>query len=103
MHDEIQLIELLNQDCYCISLDPVALKRELEIGLATHGLYQDMLDSRPNLFAALPVFVNGYDQTRNRVNQSAACVATCCSLPGSSNKWVAPGMIISSFSQLIWA
>jgi GH15 family glucan-1,4-alpha-glucosidase len=32
-------------------------------------------------------------------NQSAALPAACCSVPGSSNKWVAPGISVSFFSQ----
>ncbi len=31
-------------------------------------------------------------------NHSLACLETSSSLPGSSNRWVAPGMILSSFS-----
>jgi hypothetical protein len=37
---------------------------------------------------------------RYRLNQSAAKRAASCSVPGSSNKWVAPGTISSCFSAL---
>jgi len=52
------MIETLNRDCFCVSLDNDALRRALEADPAAHGL-QRMIEERcPHLFASLPVFVS---------------------------------------------
>jgi hypothetical protein len=52
------MIESLNSDCYCVSLDADALRSALEADPAAHGLHQMIEDRCPHLFAALPVFVS---------------------------------------------
>jgi hypothetical protein len=50
------VIESWNRDCFCVSLDPVALRAALDA--QSQGLAA-LIESRcPNLFAALPVFVS---------------------------------------------
>ena len=51
-------VESLNRDCFCISLDSDALKRELEADAQTRGVYPLILEKCPHLFAAVPVFVS---------------------------------------------
>lgn len=48
----------LNQECYCIAIDPAALHRELEVLLAAQGVSSSLADTHPHLFAALPVYVS---------------------------------------------
>ena len=47
--------ELLNQACYCRSLDTQRLQQELDRGLP--GLAADIVQTRPHLFAATAVFL----------------------------------------------
>lgn len=52
------MIETLNQDCFCVSLDRDALRRALDADPAAGGLGRLIEERCPNLFAALPVFVS---------------------------------------------
>jgi hypothetical protein len=52
------MIEALNSDCFCISLDKEALRRALEADPAAQGLHGMIEERCPHLFAALPVFVS---------------------------------------------
>lgn len=55
------MIETLNSECFCASLDPEALRRTLEADPAASGLARLIEERCPNLFAALPVFVSRQD------------------------------------------
>ncbi|HET7766739.1 MAG TPA: hypothetical protein VFK92_16765 [Burkholderiales bacterium] len=55
------MIETLNSDCFCVSLDPEALRRAIEADPAARGLSRLIEERCPNLFAALPVFVSRRD------------------------------------------
>ena len=48
---------ILNQQCFCVSLDEGALSRALETELGEEGLYQLTRERCPYLFSAQPVFV----------------------------------------------
>ena len=51
-------IEILNSECFCISLDTKALKQALESEIGQPGLF-DLIQQRcPYLFATRPVFVS---------------------------------------------
>lgn len=63
------MIETLNSDCFCVSLDPAALKSALEADPATRGVHKLIEERCPHLFAALPVFV-----TREHVDAMAEVV-----------------------------
>jgi hypothetical protein len=52
------MIERLNTDCFCVSLDAQALKRAIESDPASRGLDRLLAERCPHLFAALPVFVS---------------------------------------------
>jgi hypothetical protein len=72
------MIERWNSDCYCVSLDPGALRAAVEA--EAPGLSR-LIDERcPHLFAALPVFVS-----RQHIEAMAAVVAAVedvVALPG---------------------
>lgn len=51
-------IEMLNSECFCISLDDDALRRALESELGAPGLFHLVEERCPYLFAARPVFVS---------------------------------------------
>ena len=55
---EARGVESLNSNCFCISLDADALKREFETDAETRSVYPLILEKCPHLFAAMPVFVS---------------------------------------------
>ena len=63
-------VEPLNSQCFCISLDSDALKRELETKTGTHLLPPMILENYPNMFASIPVFVS-----RRHLERMAAIIA----------------------------
>lgn len=64
------LIETLNSECFCISLDTDALRRALESEIGQSGLFELIQARCPYLFAARPVFL-----TRAQVERMANVVA----------------------------
>jgi len=62
----------LNSDCFCISLDAEALKREIETDSETRSLYPLILEKCPHMFAAMPVFVSRHQLDRMAVIIRAA-------------------------------
>jgi hypothetical protein len=50
--------EVLNRTCYCLNLDRKALRDSLESDLSSRGLSRSVLETHPNLFASLPLFVS---------------------------------------------
>jgi hypothetical protein len=50
--------EILNRECYCVSLDQEALRRELAAQLGAREASAPLLETHPHLFASLPVFVS---------------------------------------------
>jgi hypothetical protein len=62
--------EILNRECYCVSLDQEALRRELAAQLGAPEASEPLLETHPHLFASLPVFVS-----RRHVNRMAEIIA----------------------------
>jgi hypothetical protein len=63
------MIESLNRDCHCVSLDREALRRALEADPASSGLHKLIEERCPHLFASLPLFVS-----REHVRQMAQVI-----------------------------
>lgn len=51
------LVEKLNRDCHCVTVDEKRLERELEASSATSGLFTSMRERQPHLFSAFSVFL----------------------------------------------
>lgn len=51
-------IEQLNTDCFCVTVDAAALRRELDADAATSGLYDRLSETHAYLFAHAPIFVS---------------------------------------------
>lgn len=51
-------IEILNQECFCVSLNRPALRHALETELGSPALFRMMEERCPHVFAAQPVFVS---------------------------------------------
>jgi hypothetical protein len=52
-------VEALNSGCFCVSLDPTALRGALEAELGSPDLVKLVEERCPSAFAARPVFVSG--------------------------------------------
>ncbi|MGD9952754.1 MAG: hypothetical protein AB7S87_09270 [Burkholderiales bacterium] len=63
------MIDSLNRDCHCVSLDREALRRALEADPASSGLHHLIEERCPHLFASLPLFVS-----REHVRQMAQVI-----------------------------
>jgi hypothetical protein len=64
------MIEAMNSDCFCVSLDRDALRQAIEADPSVQGL-SALIEARcPHLFAALPVFVS-----RSHVDEMARVIA----------------------------
>ncbi|TAK81924.1 MAG: hypothetical protein EPO20_22870 [Betaproteobacteria bacterium] len=64
------MIEALNTDCFCVSLDREALRQAIDDDPAARGLSALIEERCPHLFAALPVYVS-----RRKVDQMAKIIA----------------------------
>ena len=60
----IGLVETLNKECFCISLDIAALKKALESEIGSYELFELVQERCPYLFAARPVFVSSAHMKR---------------------------------------
>ncbi len=58
------LIEALNSECFCVSLDRDALRQALESEIGQPGLFELVRERCPYLFAARPVFVSQVHMAR---------------------------------------
>ena len=67
------MIEALNCDCFCVSLDQEALRRALEADPAAQGLHAMIEERCPHLFASLPLFVS-----RQHVDEMAEIGRASC-------------------------
>ena len=86
------MIETLNTDCSCVSLDKEALRRALESDPAAHGLHGMIEERCPNLFASLPVFVSRqHVEQMADVIRSVEEVVALPAYPAAALAW-APGI-----------
>lgn len=68
-------MEVLNSECFCVSLDTAALRQALESEIGQPGLFELIQQRCPYLFAARPVFVSHTHMTRmDRVVQAVESV-----------------------------
>jgi hypothetical protein len=67
---DLDAIEALNRDCFCITLDFDALRQELAANLGARGLTRPLLETHPHLSASLRVF-----KSRRHVEQMAQTIA----------------------------
>jgi hypothetical protein len=72
-------LDVLNRECFCISLDEPALARALESELGRPGLAELVRERCPHLFAARPVFV-GRAQLQ-RMAQVVRAIESVVALP----------------------
>ncbi|MCO5108705.1 MAG: hypothetical protein M9907_16725 [Burkholderiaceae bacterium] len=73
------MIESLNRDCLCISLDEQALARALESEFGSPGLFALVRERCPYLFSAQPVFVSRAHL--DRMARTIAAIESVVALP----------------------
>ena len=73
------LAEALNYTCQCISVDPLALRRELAVLMTDETLYRSITVDRPHLFSSSAVFVS--QAHARRMAEIIAAVEGVCALP----------------------
>ena len=76
---ELDSIERLNSECFCLSLDTQALKQALESEIGQAGLFELIEQRCPYLFATRPVFVSQSNMTR--MAQVVSAIESVVALP----------------------
>lgn len=71
--------EILNYACQCISVDPLALRRELATLMTDESLYRSITVDRPHLFSSSAVFVSLAHA--RRMAEVIAAIESVCALP----------------------
>ena len=51
-------VDDLNRSCFCVAVEPDALRDSLAATMAAHGLSVDLAETHPHLFATLPVYLS---------------------------------------------
>lgn len=51
-------VDELNRDCFCVAIEPDALREALAIAMAVHGVSAGLAESHAHLFAPLPVYLS---------------------------------------------
>lgn len=72
--------EQLNQSCFCVATDVMAVARRIDQTLSTFGPLTPIAESHPHLFAHAPVFVNR--ATVRHMAAVARAVTDVAALPG---------------------
>ena len=88
-----QLIETLNNECFCISLDTDALRKALESEIGQPGLFNMVRERCPYLFAARPVFVSQTHMVR--MAQVVRAMEAVVSMPAYREKVLAQSPAIA--------
>ena len=70
--------EALHRDCFCVAVDPDAVREQVNGLLASEGAPSRLTDAHAHLFAALPIFVPEHTvrQMESAVQALSAAVAT---------------------------
>ncbi|HEX2532008.1 MAG TPA: hypothetical protein VHK70_11180 [Burkholderiaceae bacterium] len=84
---------LLNEGCFCISLDQVALRRALESELGSAEVFALIEERCPNLFAAQPVFVSAAH--RESMAQLIEAIESVIALPSFREEILADSPVIA--------
>lgn len=88
-------IEQLNTDCFCVTVDVEALRRELDADAATRGLYDRLGQTHAYLFAQAPIFVSRASVTM--MERLVAAVDAVVALPGYRDAVLARAPEIARF------
>jgi hypothetical protein len=86
-------MEVLNSECFCISLDSAALRQALESEIGQPGLFELIQQRCPHLFAARPVFVSHAHMTR--MAQVVQAIESVVALPAYRDEVLATAPAIA--------
>ena len=93
----VSLIEQLNRECFCLSLDRDALARALDAELGQPGLSAMVRERCPSIFAAQPVFVSAPQM--QRMAQVVRAVESVIALPAYREQVLADAPAIARVGQ----
>ena len=86
-------MEVLNSECFCISLDTSALRQALESDIGEPGLF-DLIQQRcPFLFASRPVFLS--HEHMHRMAQLVEAIESVIALPAYRDEVLATAPAIA--------
>ena len=86
-------MEVLNSECFCISLDDSALRRAMESDIGEPGLFDLIQERCPHLFATRPVFLS-HDQMA-RMAQVVRAIESTVALPAYRSEVLASAPAIA--------
>lgn len=86
-------MELLNSECFCISLDTAALRQALESEIGQPGLFELIQQRCPYLFAARPVFLSQAHMAR--MAQVVQAIESVVALPAYRDEVLAAAPAIA--------
>ncbi len=72
--------EVLNQGCYCRTLDPARLREEIDRDACAHGLMQNITQTRPHLFSSTAVFLT--PTVAQQISDTIQAIERVIALPG---------------------
>lgn len=72
-------VEMLNEDCFCLSMNTASLRKALEFELGTPELFELISERCPFMFSATPVFVSA--EHLRRMAEVIAAVEAVIALP----------------------
>ena len=86
-------MEVLNSECFCISLDTAALRQALESVIGQPGLFELIQQRCPYLFATRPVFLS--HEHMHRMDQLVRAIESVVALPGYRDEVLATAPAIA--------
>jgi hypothetical protein len=72
--------EVLNQGCYCRTLDPARLREEIDRNACAKGLMQSITQTRPHLFSSTAVFLT--PSVAQQISDTIQAIERVIELPG---------------------
>lgn len=87
--------EQLNRECYCLTVDELAVQHGLAAILASHGLPMNLAESHAHLFSPTPVFVSSRQLAQ--MERVVAAVDEVTALPGYQSRVLSWAPAIAGF------
>ncbi|HEX5361336.1 MAG TPA: hypothetical protein VFW49_09650, partial [Fluviicoccus sp.] len=87
------LADLMNRDCYCLSVDRNRLQQELDCAPEFRPLFRQLLETHPHLFAEVTVFVSA--EQRRQMQALIAAIERVIALPAWQSRVLGETSVIS--------
>jgi glutathione synthase/RimK-type ligase-like ATP-grasp enzyme len=87
------LADLMNRDCYCLSVDRNRLQQELDCAPEFRPLFRQLLETHPHLFAEVTVFVSA--EQRRQMQALITAIERVIALPAWQGRVLGEAAVIS--------